>query len=219
MTSSYKIGRQALARLRAKSSVTPSGLVIGGAVQCFPWERRAQARFANLAARDAGHVVNIGYGLGYAHEVFDRTPRLRVDLIEINPSVMARAQRRSCPIKTGFHLSPWQRALPAVSTPAATIFFDAFPVEQSFDYSPASFIRYLNPFLELAHSLPWRACYFIAFDHQEIRFPAPRDMRVNRIARTKLPQAFQRPGLTTISLYQLRHVMLNDYEGRVGCAI
>ena len=189
--------RPALAHLREPSTVTPLGLVIGGAVQCFSWERDAQARFAKLAAQGASHVVNIGYGLGYAQEVFERIPSLRVDLIEINPSVMARARRQSRLSTTEFHLAPWQQALPGMNTDSANIFFDAFPIEQIFDYSAESFIRYIEPFLETVSGLAWSECYFIAFDQQEIRFPSPTNMQVNRVATTKLPQAFRKPGLTS----------------------
>lgn len=217
MVSGSDLGQPAFARLRMPSSITPRGLVIGGIVQCFPWERNAQECFARLAARGATHVVNIGYGLGYAQEVFEQIPELRVDLIEINPSVMARARRRNRRSKVHFHLAPWQQALPVVSTAAATIFFDAFPIEDTFDYSAESFIRYIDPFLELARGLHWHACYFIAFDQQEIRFPWPKNMQVNRVATIRLPQGFRKPGLTTISLYQLSHGTVNDSIGGVAC--
>lgn len=217
MIPKFKISGPDLSRLRKPSSITEHGLVIGGSVQCFSWERNAQERFAKLAASGASHVVNVGYGLGYAQEVFERIPDLRIDLIEINPSVIARARRRSRLSKTCFHLAPWQEALPAVNTSSATIFFDAFPIEQTFDYSAESFIRYIDPFMEVARGLRWHACYFIAFDQRVIGFPSPTNMRVHRIAKAKLPPGFRKPGLTTISLYQISHVMVNDRYGRVAC--
>jgi hypothetical protein len=183
-------------------------------VQCFAWEAASQSAFAARAADQSTSVINIGYGLGFAHRSFEAVKGLSVELIEINPSVFARAKRESCDTSTLFHLGSWQDWLPRLAAPHKTIYFDAFPVERDFDYSQQSFIRYISPFLTAVGSLPWQGCYFVAFDSDPIPFPTPRNLRLERVAATPLQADFTSPGLTAISLYQLTRLSVNDTQGR-----
>jgi hypothetical protein len=190
-------------RMTSRSCVTRRGLVIGGEIQCFHWEREAQIRFAKIAAQASRTVVNIGYGLGFAHAAFEETPGLLVELVELNPSVMARARRQSTAPSTVFHLGSWAAVLPNIAASDKTIFFDAFPVDPNFDYSHDSFVSYMSPFLEAMEFIPSAGCFFVAFDCGPIRFPVPGRMCLKRVATAPLPASFRSRHVDTISLYEL----------------
>ena len=187
--------------------VTNVGLVIDGTVQCYRWEQGAQSQFARAAAKGAKHIVNIGYGLGFAHRIFERMHGVETALIEQNPGVMHRARLRSRSPTTRFVLGRWEDRLNDYASADSTIFFDGFPVERNFDYSPHSFARYLGPFLKKVSQIEWKRCYFIAFDDAPLSLPSVRGFRTRRLEKKALPASSRRIGVSNISLYELKRVI------------
>src|ERR1700687_527523 len=124
--------------------VTPLGLRIGANTQVFGWERDAQRRFARYACKDATRIVNVGYGLGFAHQIFEAAPKLHVHLIEQNLVVYRRAMQKSSNPSTQFHLGDWEACLPSLLDPGTTVFFDAYPDDRYFSYSARDFSKYLS---------------------------------------------------------------------------
>lgn len=198
------VQRSAPPSVFGRGVITSVGLVIEGAVQCFHWERQAQSRYASMAAKRAKHIVNIGYGLGFAHSVFESVVGIETALIEHNPWVMSHARSRSRSSATRFVLGSWEDRLKECASPDSTIFFDGFPIERDFDYRPISFARYLSPFFEEVRQIEWERCYFVAFDEAPLNLPQVRGCRSRRLARMNLPTSSRRTGVTNISLYELK---------------
>jgi hypothetical protein len=178
--------------------LTNEGLLLDGVIQVYRWERGIQRRFARLAARGARRLINVGYGLGFAQQVFELTS-VPLDVIELNEDVARYARRH---MRRGrLHLGSWERQLPELLARESSVFFDAFPVEPEFDYTARDFQRYIEPFLECLGSHRFRRAYFITFEERPITFKPPATLRVRRAISLALPVRDPCKHVTHASLY------------------
>jgi hypothetical protein len=188
----------------ARARVTPLGLEIEGVTQVFNWERSVQQRFAAYAAEGASHIVNIGYGLGFAQEIFEQKRKVQVDLVEVNEYLAHEAKRRSKENMLTVHLGRWEDKLTPLLDNNTTIYFDAFPVGGTFSYSPSEFRFYINPFLKLLAKTTWRSAFFIVFDSCPIIFPISARLKVRRILSLPFHGVVPVAKLTRMSLYEVQ---------------
>jgi hypothetical protein len=179
--------------------VTSRGLEIDGAIQTFNWERQIQKRFARHAAQGAKSIVNVGYGLGFAHRAFELSG-VRLYLIEANKLVLNRSNLMHS--QATVYLGRWEERLPSLLTSASTIFFDAFPVSKTFSYSPQEFRLYIEPLLELLAGRQWDKAFFVAFDAAPICFRARRTLHVRRVLSAPIGNPKPSPRLARMSLYE-----------------
>jgi hypothetical protein len=178
--------------------ITDEGLLLGGVIQVYRWERSIQARFARLAANRARRLINVGYGLGFAQRVFE-TAAAPLDVIEADEKVTQYAMRH---MRRGrLHVGRWEERLPELLTEEVTVFFDAFPVEPEFAYTVRDFQVYIDPFLRCLGQRPFWKAYFVAFDERPIPFKPPVSLRVRRAASLKLPVRLAWDHVTHASLY------------------
>jgi hypothetical protein len=183
-----------------------SGLQIDGTVQVFNWERPVQERFARHAIRDAKSLINVGYGLGFAQRIFEASKLEGVSLIEVDPFVMCIARRRTNDRRITFFRGLWQDNLSKILKSDATLYFDAFPVTRTFQYTAMEFRRYIEPLLYILNQTSWKACYFVAFDRQKIVFQVPKTLRVDRVLSFAVPRSSLFHTISRISLYQVRRL-------------
>jgi hypothetical protein len=183
--------------------LTAQGLRCDGIVQVFRAERRFQTTFADWAARDADEIVNVGFGLGYAHAGLSRRGPRRITLIEQASELVAHLPRG-----TGRQVlvGRWETLLGSALTADSVLYFDAFPVERGFQYRPREFRAYLRPLLDRLSGLPWRRAYFLAFDLRPIDFAPPAGLRVRRVRSLVLPRLAHDLAVKYASLYRVsRH--------------
>lgn len=190
----------------SRAYITHEGLKISGAIQVYSWERSIQRRFAQHAARNALTLVNVGYGLGFAQQIFEALPGVPLHLIEVNPFIMETAVRRSRNRLTKFHLGRWEDHLPSLLSANVTLFFDAFPVVRTFSYTAREFQSYLSPLFELLAPEEWSVGFFVAFDKRRIAFRSPSSIKVRRVLSVPLRGPVAGAEVTRASLYSVRRL-------------
>lgn len=105
-----------------RAYITPRGLSVDGVIQVFSWERTVQRLFARHAWSNAKILVNVGYGLGFSHQIFGAMPHLTLHLIESDPDIMRTALRKNSNRLAQFHLGLWEKHLTELLTTNTTIF-------------------------------------------------------------------------------------------------
>lgn len=178
------------------------GLIIGRVIQVYSAERIAQTRFARHVAARATDVVDVGYGLGFAHRLFDSRPGLKLSLVEENEELLRQARRLARSCNTRFVLGRWQDRLLPLLTSRTTIYFDAFPVEKDFDYSRRAFCKYILPLLQHISATTWRECYFVSFDRSPLPIFSRGNMSVIRVFSLRSRSLDEKVGAKQISLYR-----------------
>jgi hypothetical protein len=185
---------------RVPVQITSRGLNIGGMIQTFTWEGGIQRRFALYVARKAKCVVNVGYGLGFAHRAFEQTKGIPLYLIEANKFVLKRCNRKTA---TAVYLGKWEHHLPSVLQETSTLFFDAFPIAKSFSYQPQQFRTYIEPLLNFLAEAQWDRAFFIAFDAAPILFRTSGTLSVRRVLSAPIGNPKPFPHLARMSLYEV----------------
>jgi hypothetical protein len=155
---------------------TPKGLLVGGRYQVLTSERAAQRLFAGYACRDRVRAINVGYGLGYANDIFAARSR-ELHIIDNQPEVLASLKAAG---HLHVHLSDWEDCLPRLADRNSVIFFDAFPKAMQFDYSDRAYRAYLRPLLHALQSMSYRKCYFVTLARCPPTFPGYRRLTIRR---------------------------------------
>jgi hypothetical protein len=197
--------RQLIANAIEHAYPTPFGLKIAGTIQVFTWERDAQRIFAKYARKDAIRMVNVGYGLGFAHQLFDAMPRLTLHLIECNLSIMRTARIKSQNRSTQFHQGSWETCLPALLDANTTVFFDAYPDNPRFRYTASDFAEYLAPLFKLLATNTYSKCFFVAAEFHPSAFRPISPIKVSRVISFPVARPLGSSRRSRISLYEAKN--------------
>ena len=120
---------------------------IGGHVVMWRWAQSYMEELARIATRNAGVVLEIGFGFGVSADVIQQQPIERHVIVEMNADVFARledyARTAQRPIEALSGL--WQEVVPTLPDESFDgILFDAFPasaedVEFHFSFFPSAY--------------------------------------------------------------------------------
>lgn len=118
--------------LKSKGTYSRSELLVGGIQVMQDWERPIMHALAKEAASNAGHVLEVGFGMGISADYLIQAGCSQYTVIEPHPAVLEQlrtwAQMQAIPVKVveGF----WEDVIDNLPT-FDGILFDTYPVSES----------------------------------------------------------------------------------------